>query len=207
MAECTCYLSNGAHRTDCPQWRTAEERAEAAESRLAAAIELLRRWMADEDHSEDGSVRSETSTFLAAQPAAPDLFERARLEADPSRPRQEPGQPAAPAHADNCERVTHPHSCHPCDCQPPAPARPEECTNCCDICETPIDGDKAATSDICFDCRRRLETRTEAEQRVLHAMANTIALPIEYLRHVEKDPNHCWAQAARAELARREEAK
>lgn len=35
--ECNCYLSNGAHRSDCPQWRTAEERlmfSPAAEAHL-----------------------------------------------------------------------------------------------------------------------------------------------------------------------------
>jgi hypothetical protein len=46
---CNCYLSNGAHRTDCPKWRTADESRASGFAKLThaeciAALETAASW-------------------------------------------------------------------------------------------------------------------------------------------------------------------
>lgn len=74
----------------------------------------------------------------------------------------------------------------------------------CNNCEARMDGDIAATSDVCRDCWQAAIARTAAEQRVLEAMA---ALYIE--RTVFPDGQSLTKYGdvmpvVRAELARRE---
>jgi len=78
----------------------------------------------------------------------------------------------------------------------------------CDNCGKRMDGDIAATADVCFDCWRAAKERTAAEQAVLDAMA---AWPVADLRDPFDAPPpsqrayqwRCLIELCRAELARR----
>lgn len=145
----------------------------ASEDRLAAANALLERWK-----NPDPFVFAETCAHLAAQPATA-----------PARP------PFPPRGIQGRPELTEEYA-------DDAAESGDDLAGALDCCRAWA-SDARLIGNVRASTLLRLLERTEAEQAVLKATANTIGLPIEYLRHVEKDPNQCWAQTARAELARR----
>lgn len=129
--------------------------ASRAESRLAAANELLH--LARGYH--DG-VDAQIYAFLAAQPAAPTCKDcGGQLTVMPDGF----GEAFTCAHCDQPAEPARTEA-EPVDCESCA-MRGRECDNGdhCDNCGNRMDGDIAATADVCHDCWRAAKARTEAE--------------------------------------------
>lgn len=151
------------------------------EARLTEATAIIRQILADDEPRQITGITGETQdrvdAFLANQPAAPYGTPDESPGFNATWPIGEPKH-AAPARTE-------------------AEDEPPECDNC----GATIDGNQAATSDVCHDCWRSAKERTEAEQAVLDAMANAlIRAPNSrgYRLRPEDDNAVC-----RAELARR----